>query len=317
MNLLRHKRELSVAATYALVLLIMAVRRPDFFQSEFRDTYVDNAAVVVAAVGMTLVIICRHIDISIGSQFSICAVSAGLLAKTGLPMPLVAVATVAIGCAMGAANGALVAFMGLPSIVVTLATMVILGQSLSLIRQGATVDDLPPDFQWFGLSQHAGEWMVMLSAAVLLILFAWGMRNLPAGRAVYAVGSDQEAARLSGIRPRRVVFSVFVLMGALTAVASLLRAVRFPQVDPRGGLGLELETIAAVVVGGTAIAGGRGNLFGTLLGVILLGTISAALGFLFGQAYWDKAIQGGIILFAVASDALHGARAPTTAGSPA
>jgi rhamnose transport system permease protein len=198
--------------------------------------------------------------------------------------------------------------MGLPSIVVTLATMVILGQSLSLIRQGATVDDLPPDFQWFGLSQHAGEWMVMLSAAVLLILFAWGMRNLPAGRAVYAVGSDQEAARLSGIRPRRVVFSVFVLMGALTAVASLLRAVRFPQVDPRGGLGLELETIAAVVVGGTAIAGGRGT---------LLGTISAALGFLFGQAYWDKAIQGGIILFAVASDALHGARAPTTAGSPA
>jgi rhamnose transport system permease protein len=325
MNPRRHLRELSVAATYALLLLLMAVLRPDFFHSEFRETCVNNAAVLVAAVGMTLVIICRHIDISIGSQFSICAVAAALLAKAGLPMPLVAVSTMLIGAVMGAVNGALVAFLGLPSIVVTLATMVILGQSLSLVRQGALVENLPLDFQWFGLSQSAGQWMLILSAAAVLILFAWAMRNLAAGRAVYAVGSDQEAARLSGIRPRPVVFWVFVLMGSLTALASLLRAVRFPQVDPSSGLGLELETIAAVVVGGTAIAGGRGNLFGTLLGVMLLGTVSAALGFLTNNPYWDKAIQGGIILLAVASDALHAGRAQAiqlgssqaTAGRPA
>ena len=106
------------------------------------------------------------------------------------------------------------------------------------------------------------------------------MRYLAAGRAVYATGSDPEAARLAGIRPRRVVFGVFVLMGALAGLAALLNAVRFPQVDPKAGDGMELQVIAAVVVGGSAISGGRGTLIGTLLGVALLGTIGSALFYL-------------------------------------
>jgi rhamnose transport system permease protein len=305
MILRRHKREISVAATYALLLLILAIFRPVFFQAQFRQTCVDNAPLLIAAVGMTLVILARQIDISIGSQFSICAVAAGLLAKAGWPMALVGLATVVIGCAMGAINGVLVAFLNLPSIVVTLATMQVLQDALRLWRQGAPVVDLPPNFQWFGLSQTAGQWTLVVTAMVIFALFAFGMRRIAAGRAILAVGSDAEAARLAGVRPRRVVFFVFVLMGALTALASLLQAVRLPQVDPKCGLGLELETIAAVVVGGTAISGGRGTLVGSLFGVALLGTISAALIFLTRQAYWDKAIQGGIILLAVASDALH------------
>jgi rhamnose transport system permease protein len=258
--------------------------------------------VLVAAIGMTLVLLVRQIDISIGSQFSVCGVAAGLLALAGVPMPLVAVATVALGAGLGAVNGALVAGLGLPSIVVTLATMVTLREALRWQRQGESIRDLPPSFQWLGLGQTAGQWLTVAAAAVLFVVFAWGLRNLGLGRAVYATGSDQEAARLAGIRPRRVVFGVFVLMGALTGAAALLGAIRLPHVDPNAGLGMELQVIAAVVVGGVAVSGGRGTLVGPLLGLLLLATIGRALVFLRAEAHWEKAIQGGIILLAVASD---------------
>jgi rhamnose transport system permease protein len=260
--------------------------------------------VVVAAIGMTFVILARQIDVSIGSQFSVCAILAGLIAKGGVPMPAVALITLSIGCALGAVNGVLVAMLGLPSIVVTLATMIILQQSLIWGRQGASVQDLGPNFQWFGFSQAAGEWVLVGSAALATIIFATIARRFPAGRAVYAVGSDAEAARLAGVQPRRVVFFVFVLMGALTAAAALLNAVRFPQVDANANTGLELSVIAAVVVGGTAISGGRGTLIGSVIGVALLATIGPALVFLHLQAQWEKALQGAIILAAVASDRL-------------
>jgi rhamnose transport system permease protein len=253
---------------------------------------------------MTLVILARHIDISIGAQFSICGVVAGLLAREGVPMPIVAIATIAAGALMGALNGLLVAVAGLPSIVATLATMVIFRESLRLAREGEAVRNLPESFQWFGASQQAGQWIMILAAASIFAVFAWGMRYLVAGRTVYAVGADQEAARLAGIRPRRVVFVVFVMMGLLTAVASLLATVRFAIVDANAGAALELQVIAAVVVGGTSISGGRGTLAGTLAGVALLVTIGPALVFFQVEPQWEKAIQGAIILAAVALDGL-------------
>lgn len=301
----RHRREISVVAAYLLLLLVLAVAAPRFFRPEqLRAFVVSNASVLVAAVGMTLVILCRQIDISVGSQFSICGVVAGLLARSGLPIPVVGLGTLGAGALMGAANGALVAGLGMPSIVVTLATLVIGRESLRYVREGEFVRDLPPSFQWFGLRQATGQATVVAVALVAFAVFAWGLRNLSAGRAVYATGSDPEAARLVGIRPRRVVFCTFTTMGALAGLAALLNAVRFADVDPNSGTGLELQVIAAAVVGGTAISGGRGTLFGTLVGVALLGSIGPALVFLGTQPQWEKAIQGLIILLAVASDAL-------------
>lgn len=302
----RYKRELSVALAYALLLAVLALRARAFFHADqIRDLLVSNAPVLVAAVGMTLIIITRQIDISIGSQFSLCAVVAGLLANAGVPMPLVILLTLLTGALLGAVNGLLVAALELPSIVVTLATLVILRQSLSWWREGEFVRNVPASFQWFGRGQGTGQWLVVGIAGVVLLFFAWAMRNLAAGRAVYATGSDQEAARLAGLRPRWVTAGVFVLMGALAALAALLNAVRFADVDPNAGKGLELEVIAAVVVGGVAISGGRGTLLGALIGVALLGSIKPALVFLGTQPQWEKAIQGLIILMAVASDALY------------
>jgi rhamnose transport system permease protein len=302
----RYRRELSVAVAYALLLVVLAVAAPRFFRPEqLAASVVSNASVLVAAVGMTLVILCRHIDISIGSQFSVCGVVAGLLAKAGLPIPLVGLGAILTGGGMGALNGALIAGLGLPSIVVTLAMLVIWRESLRFLREGEFVRDLPPAFQWFGAGQTTGQWVVVAIALLGFTIFAWSMRNLAAGRAVYATGSDPEAARLAAIRPRRVVFGVFVIMGALAGLAALLNAVRFADVDPNAGAGLELQVIAAVVVGGVSISGGRGTLIGSLIGVALLGSIGPALVFLGTKPQWEKAIQGLIILLAVASDALY------------
>jgi rhamnose transport system permease protein len=301
----RVRRELSVATAFVALLLVLAAINPRFYRPDhLRDIVVSRASVLVAAIGMTLVILCRQIDISIGSIFSICGVVAGLLARSGLHIAAVGLGTLLAGCGLGAVNASLVARLGLPSIVVTLATLVIGRESLRYAREGEFVRNLPPGFQWFGAGQTIGQWLVVACAGLVFIAFAWGLHYLSLGRAIYATGSDPEAARLAGIQPRRVIFGVFVAAGALAGLAALLNAVRFADVDPNAGMGLELQVIAAVVVGGVAISGGRGTLAGTLIGVALLGSIGPALVFLHAEPQWEKAIQGLIILVAVASDAV-------------
>jgi rhamnose transport system permease protein len=256
---------------------------------------------LIVACGVALVIICRQIDISVGSQFAICSVSAGLLAAGNWSLPLVLLASVILGLVLGAVNGLLVAALRLPSIVVTLATMVTWREALRWQRQGEFVN-LPDQTQWFGLHQMHGQILIVAAALALLFLLAVAAKHLSAGRFIYAVGSDAEAARLAGIRPHLVTFAVFAFMGALTGLAALLNTLQSPQVDPNSGTGLELKVIAAVVVGGVAISGGRGSLWGVLVGFLLLACISPALTHLHLPPYWERAIQGAIILLAVFAD---------------
>ena len=294
-----------MAFALAALLIFLALAAPGFFQPQpLLSLLTREAPTLVIACGMALVIICRQIDISIGSQFAVCSVCAGLLAAMKWPLALVLPASVGIGALMGAFNGAFVAGLRLPSIVVTLATMVTLRKGLDWLRQGEFVN-LPDGVQWFGLSQSTGQWTLIITALVLLVVLALAMKNLSAGRFVYAVGSDAEAARLAGIRPQLTTFCVFVSMGALTGLAAMMNVAQSPQVDPKSGTGLELKTIAAVVVGGVAISGGRGNLWGVFAGLLLLACVSPALTYLQVEAYWEKAIQGAIILLAVVADGLR------------
>jgi len=301
------KREYSLLLALGCLLILLALSSPGFFSvGNLRDLLLSNIPVLVAAIGMTIVILLGQIDVSIGSQFGICSVACGLLAKAGLPMADLVVATAAIGMLMGAFNGALVAWLGLPSIVVTLATMVVLRDGLRWATGGEWVRNLPATFQWMGLGQTTGQTLIVIFAAALFVLCAWGMRYLAAGRAVYATGSDAESARLAGIHTRKVVYAAFAAMGAFTGVAAVLNSIRFSDLQSNAGVGLELKTIAAVVVGGVAIKGGRGRLVGSLLGVALLGTVGPALTFFGISAFWEKAIQGAIILAAVGIDRIAG-----------
>ncbi|HUG12875.1 MAG TPA: ABC transporter permease [Opitutaceae bacterium] len=298
-------REVSVAVALVVLLGALAIFAPAFYQPQpLLSLLTREMPTLVVACGAALVIITRQIDISVGSMFSVCSVCAGLLAASGWPLVAVLPASVAIGAVMGVFNGALVAGLGLPSIVVTLATMVTLRQSLNLMRQGEFVN-LPDGVQWFGLGQFAGQWTIVGAALLVLAALGLGMRHLAVGRFVYAVGSNAEAARLAGVRPRLVTFLVFVLMGALTGLAAMMNIVQSPQVQPLSGAGLELKVIAAVVVGGVAISGGRGNLWGAFAGLLLLACVSPALTHLRIEAYWEKAIQGAIILLAVVADGVR------------
>jgi rhamnose transport system permease protein len=318
-----YRREISAAAALVALLVIVAIVAPSFFApGNLRDVIVNNLPTLLIAIGMTLVILVGQIDISVGSQFAVCSVAAGVLAKTGLPMPLVFVAVILIGGLMGALNGTLIGWLKLPSIIVTLAMLVMWRDALRWTTEGAWVQGLPENFQWFGLGQSTGETVIFLISLVLFAVFAWSLRNLVIGRTIYAVGSDAEAARLAGINSPNVVFWVFVIMGGLVGISALLNAIRFSAIPGNSGVGLELKAIAAVVVGGVAITGGRGTLIGTLVGVALLGTIGTALTFLGINPFWEKAIQGAIILAALASDVALGrleknGRSDLAATSPA
>ena len=304
----RYFRELTVAFALLALLLVLAVIAPAFFEAQpLLSRLTREAPTLIVACGMALVIISRQIDISVGSLFGVCGVCAGLLAAEQWPVALVVPAAIGLGALLGAVNGALVAGLRLPSIVVTLATMVIAREGLRWQRQGAFVN-LPDGLQWFGLTQRAGQFTLIGLALVILAALAWAMKNLAAGRFIHATGSDAEAARLAGIRPQLTTFAVFVFMGALTGLAAVMNLVQSPQVDPKSGTGLELKAIAAAVVGGVAVSGGRGHLWGVFTGVLLLACINPALTYLHVEAYWEKAIQGAIILLAVVADGLRNRR---------
>lgn len=300
-----HPRETAVALVLTGLLLILGIAAPGFFSgANLRDLLLTNVPVLIASIGMTAVIVARQIDISIGSLFACGTVLTGLLAKSGLPLPAVALLVIIFGGLLGAVNGGLVAYGRIPAIVVTLAGMIILRDLLKWLTDGAWVQGLPSDFQWFGLGQAAGQVAIVAITFTVWLIGLWGLSNLAVGRAVYAVGSDAEAARLVGLDPRLITLLVFVFAGSLTSLASLLNSLRFAELQSNAGVGLELRTIAAVVVGGTAVSGGRGTLIGSLLGVALLGVIGTALIYLGIDPSWERAIQGAIILAAISTDLL-------------
>ncbi|MDQ1471251.1 MAG: rhamnose transport system permease protein [Bryobacterales bacterium] len=299
------QRAWAIAIFWAVLLVVLAWRAPGFFAfANIRDIAITNAPALIVALGMTVVIIAGEIDVSVGSQFAVASVIAGSLAKMGVPLPVTALLTATAGCLFGCVNGALVTALGVPSIVATLAAMAFWRELLRWITQGAWVQGLPANFQWMGMSQGWGEVAIVGAAAVLFTVMLWAMRHVQAGRAVYAVGSQRESARLAGIPVRAISFGVFTLLGAFTGLAAVLDAARFTEVQSSTGAGLELKAISAVVIGGTSITGGKGNVWGTLLGAGVLAVIAPALTFLSINAFWEKAIQGAIILSAIVLERL-------------
>lgn len=307
----RYFREISVGIALAILLVLLGVFAPHFYELQpLLSRLTAQVPALVLTLGIAVVMITRQIDISVGSQFGLCAVLAGLVSANGYGLPAALFSSIFVGAIMGAINGWLVAFMGLPSIVVTLATMVTWAEALRLFQQGKFIN-LPPETQWFGLSQLDGQILLITCSLILVALLAHLLKTRSGGRHLYAVGSDAEASRLSGINPAKTTFYVFILMGALAGLAAILNLVQSPQVDPKCGNGLELRAIAAAVVGGVAVQGGKGNLWGAFIGLLLLATINPALTYMHVEAYWEKAIQGLVILMAVIADGIRSRRNQT------
>jgi rhamnose transport system permease protein len=299
-------REIGVCLTIVALMLLLAWHAPGYFTlGNLTDLFLANMPVMIIAVGMTMIILTGEIDISVGSIFAICSVVMGVCASRGMPVVVSALIACIAGALLGALNGALIAYVRIPSIVATLATMVALRDGLRWWTQGAWIQGLPRQFQWFGQSQGAFTTLCLAATVLIALSTALGLRHLRVGRSILATGSNKAAAHIVGIETNRVIFGVFAATGVLTGLAAVLNSVRFNQVPSNSGLGLELKVIAAVAVGGAAITGGSATITGTILGVVLLGCIGSALTFLGINAYWEKAIQGGIILIAVAIDTLN------------
>jgi ribose/xylose/arabinose/galactoside ABC-type transport system permease subunit len=302
-------RELSVGAFLLLLALILVVFAPGFYDARnLSNVLVNMSYLMIAAVGMTAVILTGHIDISIGAVLAACSTAAGLAAKAGTPIPLVFLLAITLGAALGAVNGALVAYVKVHSIIVTLATLAVIRGTIILLTRGAWIYDLPADFRAVGTGRWLGVpipvWVMLITAlagSYLLSHTRWG-------RSVYAIGSNRHAAHLAGINVNLVQMSVFVLQGALVGLSAMVFATRFTTIQSNTGVGFEFLVITAVVAGGTNIFGGSGTILGTFLGALLVAVTGTVLTFLRISAFWEQTLQGLFILLAVSLDALRSRR---------
>jgi AI-2 transport system permease protein len=289
---------LAIVALFALVTWI----NPRFFsQNNLTAIFVGNAYIAVAAIGMSLVIISGHIDVSIGALIGVLATISGLLVTHGYPIWLAWAGPVLIGALVNLAVGAIVAYLRVPSIIATLAMLSILRGGLITATGGAWISGLPPGYQLaqFRLFEVPSPVWFMLAMTVLAALL---MRHTAFGRSIYAVGSNAEAAEATGIDVRGVVVKVFAIHGAIGGVAAVLFATQLQVIQSTVPNGLELVIITASVVGGVSILGGIGTVVGSTLAAVLFAAIGSSLIFLNVSAYWLRAVQGVLILATVLAD---------------
>ena len=288
----------------ALAILFIGVGsyNPLFLAERNLETiFLGNAYVAVAAIGMSMVIISGNIDVSVGSLIGVLAVVSGSIAVAGWPIWLSWLVPVLLGMAATAAMGFLVAFLNIPSIVVTLGMLSILKGGLIMATGGAWIGNLP---QGYALAQMEplGIAMPIWFMLVLTAGAAFWMRYSGLGRSIYAVGGNAEAARLAGISRRRVVVQTFILHGFFVGIASVLFATQLSVIQSTVPPSLELTIITASVVGGVSILGGIGSVVGSTLAAILLAAIASSLIFLNVSPYWIRAVQGVLILVTVLAD---------------
>jgi rhamnose transport system permease protein len=286
------------------------IANPRFLSGQnIRDLLLSASILTVLAAGQTIVIITRNVDLSVGSILGLSAYAAGTLLVNApdTPVVLVILAGTGVGALCGLVNGAIVAIAKVPSLVVTLGTLYAFRGLDSLWASSSdrlqiNAADLPAGFKSIGGARVLGIPVLFLIALTVVLLVGFYLRNYRSGRELYGIGSDPAAARLSGIPVGRRVFTAFVINGALAGLAGVLYAARFQTLDATAGTGQELFVVAAVVVGGVAIFGGSGSVYGAALGALLLTTIGTSLPQLGLNPFWRDAAVGALILAAIILD---------------
>ncbi|GAB7128683.1 ABC transporter permease [Silvimonas sp. JCM 19000] len=304
----RHRETTLVAVLLALIVAT-SLASPHFLNIQnARDVLLNVAIIAMLTAGMTVVMLMRHIDLSISSTVGLTAYSIGALfvAHPNMPIAVAVLAGVAMGAVAGSINGALVTFGRVPSLVATLSTLYIFrGIDYAWVHGGQiNATSLPAAFQMIASGSVLGVPYLVVLALVVLAVTGYYLKHFRGGREFYAIGSNPEAANLAGIRVDRRVFKGFVISGALAGLAGVLWLARFGTVDASTAKGIELQVVAAAVVGSVAITGGIGNVWGATLGALLLGVINLSLVVLKVSPFWQLAIQGALIVLAIATDTL-------------
>ena len=300
-------REISLVMILLVVLLGTAAINPRFLGAgSLRDLLLNVSIISLVVVGQTVVLLMKHVDLSVGSVVGLSAFLTGSLfiAMPGLPVPLAMLFGLVLGASLGAINGLLVAYGRVPALVATLGTLYVFrGLTYAVVHGGQiNAGNLPPAFLSFATGSLLGLPNLVLLVLVVMTLFGLYLKSYRGGREYYAVGSNSEAAVLAGIRVSRRTMIGFALSGAIAGLAGVLYLARYGTVDASAGSGLELQVIAAAVVGGVSINGGVGTLLGAGVGALLLGTMGSALVTLRAPAFYQQAIQGALLLLAISID---------------
>lgn len=301
-------RELGILVALAIVVVAATVKNPAFLFSNdgWRDLLLTPSILMLVAVGQTIVIITRNVDLSVGSVIGLTAYLTGRLFidMPWLPIPVVVLLAVLLGAVLGLINGALVAFARVPAMVITLGTLYAY-RGINVLWAGSTrvnASDMPREFLAVGTGSILWIPILTIVALVVLAAAAWYMRNTRGGREYYAIGSDPAAAELYGLRVTRRVLTAFVLSGALAGLAGVFYAARYGSVSSQAGAGWELDAVGAAVIGGVAITGGVGSVWGAAIGAVLLMTINRALPILGIPDFWQRAVVGVLIIGAIVLD---------------
>ena len=305
-------RQATLAAFMILLLLVMLVTNPSFLKPSNMLGIVLNAATVgILALGEVAVIVTKGIDLSIGAVMGIVTLVVGQLSLGGWPVWLGLVVGLVVGLIAGAINGLMISWLKIPPIIVTLGTLSVYSGIMYVVTNGNWVENLPSQLTAIG---NFKVWFIpgpVLILIICLICVAVFLRFTVTGRHIYAIGNNADAARLAGVRESRVVFLPYVISGLLAGVAGILYISYNGFSTPTTGANSNLDAIAAAVIGGTNVFGGRGSALGAVLGAVLLGIISEGLVFFHLPAVWNQAAEGLIILVAVISDAALSSSAST------
>jgi rhamnose transport system permease protein len=308
-------RELPVFIFLLLVAVVTGTANHAFFTlSGLQDVLLGVAVIATLAVAQTLVIVMKHIDLSVGSTIGFTAYVLGASSSWGHGLWWGLAVSLGIGLLVGALNGFMVAYLKLPSLVVTLATLYIVRGIFNEIAGGDSIteDRVPRAINFLGLNTFYGIPLIFIIAFALMLVVGFIMKRVRAARDLYAIGSNLPAAELAGIPVARRVFLAFLATGAISGLAGVLLLARFNTAAANSGTGLELNVVAACVVGGVAIAGGIGTAYGAVIGAVLLQTITLALGALGIPQFWQLAINGILLIAAISLDRYLSSRVKPT-----
>ncbi|HET6668348.1 MAG TPA: ABC transporter permease [Intrasporangium sp.] len=305
---------MSILLVLLLVIAAATVKTPSFLFSgnSWRDLLLTPSILMLLAVGQAVVIITRNVDLSVGSVLGLTAYLTGRLFidVPGIPILAVVAAGIAAGAVLGLVNGVLVALGRVPALVITLGTLYIF-RGVVLTWAGSdriNAGDMPRDFLRLGTQSILGIPILFLVSLAVLVAVGYYLHSHRGGRELYAIGSDPEAAVLYGLNVPRRVLAAFALSGALAGLAGVMHAARYGTVSSGAGTGIELAAVAAVVIGGVAIFGGSGTVWGAAIGAVLLVTIDRALPILGIPDFWQRAVVGALIIGAIVLDRVLSAR---------
>jgi rhamnose transport system permease protein len=310
LGLVSRVRELGLLIALLFIVLIVGVQAPRFLSIDnFVQILLSVAILAIVAVGETLVVLTRNVDLSVGSMVGLTAFVTAYFFKE-LPhsnLLLGILLGCALGLGLGLLNGAIISFGRVPAIVATLGTLYAYRGLVFIFASNTTsqvnASDVPSSYLALATTRIFGIPALILIAAVVAVIVGYFLHASQSGRQLYAVGSNPEAAKMIGIRANWLVFAAFAASGLLCGLAGVLWGARFATVDATNATGLELQVIAAVVVGGVNIFGGSGTIQGAVLGAIVLGTLENALNILNISQFWLQAIYGAAIIGAVVLDA--------------